>query len=88
MQAHTNKYNLTRDHTYIVTWTTTDLANFDSSRMLYTHLESDTFPKRHITRHGEMIQLQHIRDAIKPLQKFFYLKQLRENAHVNHAAIV
>jgi hypothetical protein len=39
------------------------------------YLEGNPLSKGDITRDGKVVQLQHVGDAIKPLEKLFHLKE-------------
>lgn len=43
------------------------------------YLEGNPLSKCDITRYSEMVQLQHVRYAIKPLKKLFHLNRKEQN---------
>ena len=48
----------------------------------YTYLENDILAKSDVSRHSEVVQLQHVRDVVKPLQHLTYLIIHRETAEL------
>lgn len=46
---------------------------------LGTYLEGNILPKGHVSRHGEVIQLQHVWDALEAGQVFLDLREPHQN---------
>ena len=50
-----------------------------------TYLEANALPECDITRHSEVVQLEHVWDALKPLQELLYL-HVQTNSHLNKSS--
>lgn len=50
------------------------------------YLQSDLLAESDVSGHGEVIELQHVRDALEPLQEVLHLRH--KNAHKRNTSVI